>query len=1069
MGSSTSPITDGNYIVRRFFQLRPAKPDAVMEYISRRRQKGTAQFVPADKISGLLNRGLRTLNAIRLTVLDMPLSAILLDPEASFLRPYINNQDHHAENAKRVKNSVGQVADRFWQSRRSAKIADDEVVKLDDPRLCLAVRYLYLSFWTTNNSADGIDAGVMVEQQIRFLSDPVLLSDYEKAADFMDFRAFTADYAGCKFENLPSHVVLALAQLSVHDETIANKALKFAGADRFEPENAEAIIDYERPRLLALLDQTTGHAEQVIRAQEMWDQVLEGARHAKNGTVETLKVNDRVIGHIYNNSTLADLGYFARQLAFSRANPEDECYAKIVEFGENTRLKTTEGTDLGVQRMIIFCLPYGQSLPMGQYANETCLSAFQNAYLMKHDGLVTSGKLVDPAKASVPLKPWDNRLDVFITQPTYQTVADIKATVEGPLASMFSAVSILKHNVFLERLIGTDLGSTLAQKHTILCEPGQILIEQGSIPDRFADEPVAYLVVEGELEAQLDGKTVATLEPGRIAGVGSILLMGPRNAAIVAKTRAHVIPLTEPEILDIVIQGNCLDNMKFVEKMRPILAELELCRGWTSLEIERLLATAEEAHYKNGERIIKEGELAGYLRIILDGTATIPKYHGQKRGKGEILAEMAIATGKRHNADVFAEGDLWELRIPYAALDGRFGLLKYIPQLKGLIETNTRRKLTEIREAIPVNQIGLIEPQDTTRADEISQISLLDSLLSFSQMFPILGIGLSNEQERRVKLAISRLGLPFSESRWTLSLGGERAFPMHLLTDFPSSDALSLAPIILTGSTRQAWEANEKTSGLIQLPRPTIINLGRAGRENPFLTHLNPRNTRNQLSAALHGRLLTWDSAADGVLNIWRHLRSLQNSLRLKDEVTDVHSKQVTHIALQIAEQLGLSKADKAILKHFAPVHDLGKDTIPDDILKSTVDFRTLSETERQRMISVMNSHPAAGAKLLAQLGSFATPEAIAIVLQHHERPDGKGYPNRLKSDEITYLAKIVQVADVASALIQKRPYKRRWTPQEVFDEILAKRGTQFDPQVVNEGFIPVWLRAYPEIKLKAS
>ena len=131
------------------------------------------------------------------------------------------------------------------------------------------------------------------------------------------------------------------------------------------------------------------------------------------------------------------------------------------------------------------------------------------------------------------------------------------------------------------------------------------------------------------------------------------------------------------------------------------------------------------------------------------------------------------------------------------------------------------------------------------------------------------------------------------------------------------------------------------------------------------------------------------------------------------------------------------------LLRRAAPLHDVGKIGIPDDILLKP---GRLTPAE----IAVMQTHAVIGAELLADGGFPLLEMAEQIALTHHERWDGTGYPHRLACDGIPMVGRIVALADVFDALTNDRPYKSSWSVDEALAEIEAQRGRQFDPALAD-------------------
>jgi PAS domain S-box-containing protein len=169
-------------------------------------------------------------------------------------------------------------------------------------------------------------------------------------------------------------------------------------------------------------------------------------------------------------------------------------------------------------------------------------------------------------------------------------------------------------------------------------------------------------------------------------------------------------------------------------------------------------------------------------------------------------------------------------------------------------------------------------------------------------------------------------------------------------------------------------------------------------------------------------------------------LQRLAIASEYRDDDTHQHTERVGRTAALIALQLGLSEETAAVMRHAAPLHDIGKVGIPDSILLKP---GKLSPDE----ISLMQEHTGIGARILAD-GKFAVVRlAQEIALSHHERWDGTGYPNGLYREAIPLSGRIVAVADVFDALTHDRPYKRAWSIDEAVAEIYRLSAYHFDPE----------------------
>jgi len=169
-------------------------------------------------------------------------------------------------------------------------------------------------------------------------------------------------------------------------------------------------------------------------------------------------------------------------------------------------------------------------------------------------------------------------------------------------------------------------------------------------------------------------------------------------------------------------------------------------------------------------------------------------------------------------------------------------------------------------------------------------------------------------------------------------------------------------------------------------------------------------------------------------------ITSLVNALEAKDPYQEGHSKQVKEIALKIADELGYSKKEKEILSYAAMIHDIGKVGIPDSILMKP-------ESLTVKEYTVMKKHPEIGEFIVSP--SIRNKQILNAVLHHHERYDGKGFPDGLKGKKIPLSARMLAIADSLSAMMSKRPYRKGLSFEEIIEELRKNSGTQFDPKLV--------------------
>ena len=171
-------------------------------------------------------------------------------------------------------------------------------------------------------------------------------------------------------------------------------------------------------------------------------------------------------------------------------------------------------------------------------------------------------------------------------------------------------------------------------------------------------------------------------------------------------------------------------------------------------------------------------------------------------------------------------------------------------------------------------------------------------------------------------------------------------------------------------------------------------------------------------------------------------LAALANAVDARDPYTRGHSERVTEYALMIARQMRYSPEEQSAwlrLERGGRLHDIGKIGIPDAILQKT---GKLTDEEFEKM----KEHPVVGFNILSGLRMLT--DELVIVRSHHERYDGKGYPDRKKSDELPMFAWIVSAADAIDAMTSDRPYRRGMSLEIAVEEVRSGTGTQFHPDV---------------------
>ena len=214
-----------------------------------------------------------------------------------------------------------------------------------------------------------------------------------------------------------------------------------------------------------------------------------------------------------------------------------------------------------------------------------------------------------------------------------------------------------------------------------------------------------------------------------------------------------------------------------------------------------------------------------------------------------------------------------------------------------------------------------------------------------------------------------------------------------------------------------------------------LIGIGLVGV--PVALDLHRGAQSRPLSGDLRGTEFV--RAADAFLG--PSVRALLVRLAEKDAYTETHTRGVALRAVQVGEELGLPPGRLRELAIGALVHDVGKLSVPDAILKKP---SSLDDQE----FAVIKRHPEWGRDLLGELGGFSTLVS-RLVLDHHERLDGSGYPRGLSAEDLDLETRVLAVCDVFDALISQRVYRGAWTQADAMALLRREAGTALDPRCV--------------------
>ena len=259
---------------------------------------------------------------------------------------------------------------------------------------------------------------------------------------------------------------------------------------------------------------------------------------------------------------------------------------------------------------------------------------------------------------------------------------------------------------------------------------------------------------------------------------------------------------------------------------------------------------------------------------------------------------------------------------------------------------------------------------------------------------------------------------------------GEPFGEMALIDDSPRSASARVATAELV---------------VIELERDAVLGLL---QEHPQVLYAMVKLLNGRLRTSdfvrVHDLELQVDEMAEATRLLQRSyddtLMALSQALDLRDQGTTGHLQRVTAYSLLIADTVGVDPESREALRLGALLHDIGKIGVPDAILHKK---GKLNEEEWAQM----RNHPAWGRRIVDNV-EFLN-RAAELIVCHHERWDGTGYPNRLRGTDIPLNARIFAVADVFDALTTQRPYKEAWTPDAARLQILQESGTHFDPDIV--------------------
>lgn len=249
---------------------------------------------------------------------------------------------------------------------------------------------------------------------------------------------------------------------------------------------------------------------------------------------------------------------------------------------------------------------------------------------------------------------------------------------------------------------------------------------------------------------------------------------------------------------------------------------------------------------------------------------------------------------------------------------------------------------------------------------------------------------------------------------------------------------LDIPFIVISGSMRDEEAVAILKSGAHDyINKNNLLRLPHVIKREIRDTHIRKQHRENELKIRESEKKLK--TALEEAIN------TISEIVEMKDPYTAGHQKRVASLAVKIAERLHLSPEEIETIRLACIIHDLGKIALPASVLSKP---GKLNQIE----MDLIQTHPMSGYEILKNNASMH--KISDIILQHHEKMDGSGYPKGLKEKEIILSAKIITVSDVVEAMNSHRPYRPALGIETALQEIEENKGKLYDEKVVNECLI---------------
>ncbi len=283
------------------------------------------------------------------------------------------------------------------------------------------------------------------------------------------------------------------------------------------------------------------------------------------------------------------------------------------------------------------------------------------------------------------------------------------------------------------------------------------------------------------------------------------------------------------------------------------------------------------------------------------------------------------------------------------------------------------------------------------------------------------------------------------------------------LNFFSATDTVEQEEIVCDEITLSKFLKSRRSRPIIEAQRIKSKNNNQGVRISIFQPILIRRTLHGIINIIIESRFgqvtpgqldilsILTNSAANAIANnnLYKDLQrsyleaihGLANAIEARDNHTAGHTDRVSILAGKMAEAMGWDEQQKINLTMGCTLHDIGKIGVPDNILNKPA---KLTDEE----VKIMREHPKVGLKIISGVELFKP--AKPYIIAHHERWDGKGYPKKLKGEDIPIEGRLLSVVDTFDAILSDRPYRKGSTIKEAVSELIKYRGIQFDPTIVD-------------------